>query len=523
MTQLPVETGNVVHFDPSRRYFERFEQGIEARHDGRPLAIVNWSLGGLGVVLPAVHWNGEAVFDLVLLVPVGDHRFPLPVQVRLVHYNPISGYAGLKFEAMTASQFGVLRYVQEQKKANLPVTLTGLHDACRWHENTLAIVDDPLPVQKRRYWLRYAAVAGLLLVTLLLLGRLVRVYAFSLPAVYAAVSAPAWYLTAPADGVLQPLAGLAAEQVATGMPLVRLDDPVMQAERDALDAELALLQDRIGVLRQQERDMSGLYGDYRDLADAIAAQRQADHLAAQAVARERAAHLARMAELSQQGFSSKADLDAARRDHEAARAAVAQARAGLREAGTNQRLAAKQVLFTGARVDGGNLQELRRDIALAEASFQNAHLRLGQLVQRHEGLTALSPCDCRVVRVRATPGSWVRAGTPVIDLRSDRPEDVLVEARIPQEQVERLSLEGGASVRLPGKDRVLAGRIVEIQRLPLAGQREGLPVSLGADEGLATVLVRTTEPLEDEDTGLPVQVVFDLRPGGIVGVVLGIF
>jgi hypothetical protein len=196
-------SGNVIRLGTgSRRVFERLDHGLEVWHKARRLDLANWSLGGLGLIVSDCAWDGSEVISLTLRVPLPDGYFPIPVEARLVHYTPGTGYAGLRFQGLPAASYGALRHIQQRYKADEPLTLTALHDSCRsadsgelllLHPNTTSTLRNRARVTG--HVLRYGAVAAVLVLALYLMGYALTVNIFTLTAPYAAVTTPALHLT----------------------------------------------------------------------------------------------------------------------------------------------------------------------------------------------------------------------------------------------------------------------------------------------------------------------------------------
>jgi multidrug resistance efflux pump len=521
MHSPPVSPVNVIQLENgSRRTFDRFDHGLEVWHKAARCHLANWSLGGLGLIVPACPWDGSEVVDLTLRVPLTDGAFPIPVRARLVHYTPTTGYAGLRFEGLSAGSYGALRYVQQCYKTGEPLALEMLHEACRAVAGNDLLLVPPSTRRSRWRWLRYAGVIALLAAVLYVLGYAVKTQIFTLTAEYAAVTTPVFELTAAADGRMEMLADLEAGQLRKGQPVARITDPDLVARIETLRAEATLQDSRIRILREQERNLSRVYARYADIAAAQSRQNQAAVAAAQALLAERQTRFSRLEKLHKDGLAPTAVLEEAQSGLLQARAAVMAAKAAQETAETNKALAAKDVLFTGSRVEGGNLQDVRRELAYAEAEAKNLRTRIAVLTARKQGLNLLSPCDCRIGRVLATPGSWVKTGTPILALHSQKPQDILIEARIPQRQADRLQVEGPVQIRLPeATTAVVSGRVSVVQRTPLSERRAGLVETLPPDvaRALAPVLVRVLQPLPATAVGVPVQVTFDLLPQGMFG------
>ena len=142
---------------------------------------------------------------------------------------------------------------------------------------------------------------------LYLLGYALKINVFTLAAEYAAVTTPAFELSATADGRVTLLADLASGQLAKGQAVARIADPRLETEIETLKAEAALQESRLRILRQQEQSLSTVYGSYADIAAALSQQKQADLKAAQAQLTEHQARLRRTQDLHKRGLTLNED------------------------------------------------------------------------------------------------------------------------------------------------------------------------------------------------------------------------
>jgi multidrug resistance efflux pump len=503
---------NIIPLKDSRRHYDRLGGGLVMQWRNTTLALANWSLGGVGVVFPNCPWDFDEEITLKVQIPVGNEIFPLLLKATVVHHDVERHYVGLKFQPLPAATYYVLKYMFTQIKDGNEITATGLLSAYQQHateEEALPF----LPLRKRSLG-QAIALYGLISVAatavFYLLLMTVNAYFFTVQSSYAAVTAPAYTLNAPADGIVEPLEGLNKGILGKNTLLLRLKSPTLSTEISLQKAEMTLHQDKIRILQQHLTSIESFFKDYRKTADSQHQEKQADVLAATAALTEATTNHERITALLEKGHATKKMLEESTNRLAQATAAVTAAKATVAEAAAKKKQAGNDFFISGTEADKGTPNDIRREIALAEAEYTNMQRKLSVLLGQQSALEIRSPCDCSLSHRLVEENTFVKAGQPLLELQGTTTSDLLIETRVPQEDVARLQLGADATVLLANTAQEVRGEVLEIRRLPSVAPRIGMPEDATEDKTLATVLVRTQEPLPAQQAGLPASVTFDV-------------
>ena len=136
-----------------------------------------------------------------------------------------------------------------------------------------------------------------------------------------------------------------------------------------------------------------------------------------------------------------------------------------------------------------------------------AAARLNALETRHANNVVYSPCDCVVHEIiGANGGEWAEAGERLMVLIPNRPDAVLVDARIAASDASRLSEHQMVVLTFPMTGETVEGSIEKIVTQPGGAKRVGTPGWYAWDDGHVSVLVRPSEPLSPDVVGQPADV-----------------
>jgi multidrug resistance efflux pump len=252
------------------------------------------------------------------------------------------------------------------------------------------------------------------------------------------------------------------------------------------------------------------FKDYRKTADSQHDEKKANVIVAQAAIVKEQANLERVEALFAKGHATKKLLEEATAQYTQAKATLNAAEAFVSEANSNKKLAGNDFFFNGSEADKGTPNDIRREIALAQAEYTNMQRKLAVLLAQQSALDIRSPCDCSLSQKFVEAKAFVKAGQPLLELQGTTTDDLLVEARVTQEAVHRLQLNAEAEILLADATEAVRGKVLEIRRIPPVAPRVGLPETVTTDKTLATVLVRTRDPLPAQQAGLPALVSFDV-------------
>ncbi len=229
-------------------------------------------------------------------------------------------------------------------------------------------------------------IAGLLAVALALVAGLTLIPRLGRPEVLTGyIEGEPLYLAAPVAGRVTAMAVVRGQAVAAGARLFVVDPQQPASARDQAAAEVSAAQAQAVDARKGQRP-------------AELAVLDANIAAAEAKARDAQALLRRVSILAAKGFESKAALDDARANAQAAEAAATAAK--------RQRDAAA----LGARTDQIRAADAR--VAQAQAGLNGAAARLGDVAPT-------APEAARVEDVFFQQGEWAPANQPILSLLPD--------------------------------------------------------------------------------------------------------
>ena len=236
-------------------------------------------------------------------------------------------------------------------------------------------------------------------------------------------------------------------QVHAGDVIAVLDSDELRAEQLAMRASLTGARQRVGESSATLRLAQGQTSSTVSQAEAQLANAQAQLQAVQANLQRAQLAYNRVIPLAQQGVASRQDADnavadlnqqkanvaAAAKVVDAAKAQVANARAG-----TNQALAAREVL-----------QQSRAQAQNMQAQLEQANTRLGYT-------TVVAPVDGIVTTRVARQGEMVNAGSPIVTIVNLN--DAWVYADAPETMAVNIALGDTLRVRLPN-GKTIEGKV----------------------------------------------------------------
>ncbi|MFN8694243.1 MAG: HlyD family efflux transporter periplasmic adaptor subunit [Holosporales bacterium] len=513
-TTAPQQTANVIYLDNSQRRQERLTTGLDAEWRGRKLEVVNWAVGGIGLIYPGCPWGLHERIDLTLIIQLSDGSLPVQATAILVHSNPDSHYIGLRFVDMRESSSLIIAEAFRAMQLKQPLNLPMLFDAA---QQQLPFDSDFVPwnhvtpdTGRDRFW-RGISMAALFCLAAILVYfglRLVHLQFFTLSAPYAAVAAPSVTLTAPANGIVQYIPDAAAKEFAAGTPLMRIVPLGSEDKLSDADALLLSQRRRVAVLRAAANAETG----YKEQAEKLlSSQRQAGLAAVEAAKarRDEAANtLNRTEELITSGTLPAKQRDSAKANLAAANAELRKAEAVARAVPTAPGLSVEFDLPQG-RNRTATSGSAAAALAMAEAELARLETTFNRLSKNAGGIAVASPCDCTLERLFVGSGRYVEAGTTLLSLNPSGSGVTRAVAKVPQDSVQHFTGTVRADVRVLGTDTVISGRVSRIERLQDAQNGTLLPAVVDSDPRLATVYVELDHALPAEHSGLPAEVVFD--------------
>ncbi len=454
-----------------------------------------------GVEYPVAHWDVHGftlaqnipsllapragrVIDVALLIGQGVTRIQMNVQCRLAAGSaPEQRY---QFIDLDRAQSELLHRIVDYSVTRQELSLTQLLNDARETRELRQVTTQRMLAFRTGFQasLALAAIAGAAWMALGSLG--------TVTSRYAAVTATASSVSAPAAGMVAQLSADEGARVAAGdvLGFVRSPDhedrvEALREQLRALEAEQAELRSRRAVLARQ--DAHGADMTESEEARLQAALRNAQHRLE--LEREQ------LATLMATGLPTQARQEARARQRAVVLGAeneLAAARAALDALAT----ARSHGVRPGS--DGAAAMSLETiDLRMAHLSQEIAHA-----YRRDEeltpGLPILSPCDCVVAQVNRVQGEWVDPAQPLFLMAGDGPR--AVHALVLADRASRIGEGDRARIQL-ADGQVLTGRVSRLSYDSRRAGMAGLQTDVFAAERYARVEVTPDQPLE-ADIGL---------------------
>jgi HlyD family secretion protein len=256
------------------------------------------------------------------------------------------------------------------------------------------------------------------------------------------------------------------DTVEAGALLARVDDGLERSSRDAQASQVEVAKQQAGAVKAGARGE-----EVRSLQARVDAARATEALLQKQVERERT--------LVAKGAIAQASLDD--REGQLARAS------GEREALEHN----LKLLRQGARREDVSVADARAQAAAAVLEMNDARL------VRHE---LRAPIRGSVLDVNFEQGEVVAAAAPVVTLAD--PKRPYVDVFVPQAEIARVFVGGGATVEIDALSQALSGKVEHIAR-----RTEFTPRYLFSEKERATLVVRVririADPKEQLRAGVP--------------------
>ena len=334
---------------------------------------------------------------------------------------------------------------------------------------------------------------------------------FSIQSEVAAVAINGALLRAPVTGVLEGPVYAVGSMVSKGDELFRVRTPGSAVQAAAAAAEQERSGRRLIEQQLQSREVTDLADHLVAVSRAKRASIRAKLAAIDSQIESANALLARTQALAGQGLVSQAQTDSQKIALNGYRRSRAEAAAELIATESELRLAGSGSLRTDLPSSGQTRELMRARVDAAAAAVAATDRRLSAVA---DSTRIVSPCDCIVQAVMASPGDVVAAGALVQALRP-RNTAPAVDALIPSDRVHELRAGAFAIISLP--DRWIRGRLQSISYLGASSTRLGLPqkadlAQSGNGERVATAIVVPDEKLDAALVGSPVRVYVASNP-----------
>jgi multidrug resistance efflux pump len=477
---------------------------FKARIHSEWYRVENIGMGGFAIKhpFPTQVTTLPSIVELSLFL--NDVTIAITVPVREV-WNDVNGVRSFEFVSLSRHQAAMLNRLVEDYLARQVTVIDDLIKKPA-SANGAAVTAQTADPRRRFPWLGMTLSLAIAVLSVLVAAPL-----FSVRSGVAAVSIAGATLRAPATGVLEGETLKVGAAVARGDTLfnIRTSGGVTQFAASTADQER--LANELREQQVQGQGVRQLAKHLGSVANARLHSIRAKITAIDAQIATARSLLARMQTLTAKGYVSKMQEDTQKIAVETLRRNREEAVLERIAAESDVNLAASGSLRTDLSSSAQTREVMDARIAEAESAVSAGERRLDALGDVNR---IVSPCDCMVQAIFATPGSVVSAGSPVYALRP-RTAPAQVDAMVSSSRVHELRVGALAIVALP--DRWVRGRVDSVSYLGASGTRLGLPAqanaaSLVGSEGMALAIVTPVEPLDATQVGSPARVYIASNP-----------
>ena len=470
--------------------------------------VENIGLGGFSIKHPYPAQVSTLPAIARLSLSLNDVTVAIAVPVREV-WNNESGTRSFEFLSLTRHQAALLNRIVEDHLANQVTVVDNLISPPS--RSTNRAPSAPGSEDRHRAWPMFLAMLFALFAAIALLVALAAAPIFSVGSTVAAVAIQGTLLRAPATGVLDGPALQVGAVVHHGDVLFEVRTPggitqtaALAGERERLDTEWREEQLQSGEVTSLANHLVAVSGEKRKSIKSKIAVIDSQIGTAGAL-------LEKMKTLASNGYISPMQLDTQKIALDSLRRSREDAIAELIAAESEAKLAASGSLRTDRATSTQTRNLMGARVDAAKAAVTATDRRLNALA---EATRIISPCDCIVHAVMATPGDVVSAGASVYSLRP-RAAAPDIDALVSSERVHELRPGALAIVAFP--DHSVTGRLRSISYLESNSARLGLPQKAGSatDDGgarMATAIIVPDEKIDGALVGTPVRVYIESNP-----------
>lgn len=454
---------------------------MEVSWQGVEYPVAHWDVHGFTLArpIPSVLAPGRGrVIDVSLLIGEGETRIQMNVQARL---DTRTG-DGLRFQfiELDRAQAELLHRIVDYAVTRQELSLTQLlNDSRETREMRQTTTKRMLAF---RTWFQVSlACAAIGSAAWMAFGSLT-----SVPSRYAAVTAAAASVSAPASGMVTQLTAEEGARVAAGDVLGHLRTADHDARADALHEQLRALEAEQAELRLRQDALQRHESHGAALGESERTRlQQTVRRAEQRLSLERE----QLASLLSTGLPTQARQQARARQQAIVLGAeneLAAARAELAA------LESAQGHGIAPGSDAGAMTTESVALRMAHLSDEIAHgyRRDEELAM---GMPIISPCDCEVVQVNRVAGEWAEPAQPLFVMAKDGPR--AVHALVMADRAGRISKGDRARIQL-ADGQVLSGRVTRLSYDSRRAGIAGLQTDVFAAERYARVEVTPDQPLD---------------------------
>ncbi len=460
----------------------------------------DWSIAGFSLSDGSFSSTTGAVHRVWLYVGLADCNIVVEADAK-VSWISGEGASGFRFIGLTSDKARILEHFIESGMEGEAVVVGGLSlqprgknlEPSRANAGLLGVAHN----------VKQAIKLLVLTGTVLAGGLYVAARLFTVTTDYAAVAADLHQLHAPVSGYLR------SDMIALGTHLlagqrIGLIEPIATPqERLSTETQIAALQTNLDQQNAALDQSKAGFKTFRQAARTDFDEAVSGRMMLEAqVAAENKVYL-RYVALQQKGIVAEQRTD----EEQQVLLTLQRSLATARDAEVAMRQKLDNAEAGRFSSDGRSTQKAPADLQQEARTTEATILRLKSMLSAlDEPLPILSPCDCTVAAISATPGSFVASGAAIGDLAQDGHGHVAIDALVQNARLNFVRQDQDVTVYLADRPEALTGHVTGINFNPTSTGRTGLPTSLKTLDDYGVMTVQISEPMERLPSGLPATI-----------------
>ena len=484
-----------------KRMFPRVDQPLAVEFDtGERFQASDWSVAGFSLSDEGFASAKGAVHRVWLSIGLTDCNIVVEADAK-VSWMSGGGARGFRFVGLSSDKARILDHFIESGIEGEAAVVGGLalqpRVASPAHDRTNA------GLIRAAHNVKQALKLLLLIGAVLAGGVFVVARLLTVTTDYAAVAADLQQLHAPESGYLRGGAIEVGTHLRVGQRIGSIEPVATPQARLSTETQIAALQTSLdqqnAALDQAKAGFETFRQSARtDLEEAVSGRKM---LEAQ-VAAENKVYL-RYVALQQKGIVAEQRTD----EEQQVLLTLQRSLATARDAEVAMRQKRDNAEAGRFSSDGRSTQKSPADLQQEARTTEATILRLKSMLSAlDEPLPILSPCDCTVSALSATPGSFVASGAAIAELAQDGRGHVSIDALVQNPRLNLVRQDQTVTVYLADRPEGVAGHVTGVNFNPTNTGRTGLPTALKTLDDYGVMTVELDAPMGRLPSGLPATV-----------------
>ncbi len=484
-----------------KRMYPRVDQPLAVEFDtGERFQAGDWSVAGFSLSDGGIASAKGAVHRVWLFIGLSDCNLVVEADAK-VSWTSGGAARGFRFIGMSSDKARILDHFIESGIEGDAVVVGGLS----LDLGVASLADGRANTVLSRAAHNAKQAFKLLLLTGAVLAGGIFVVArlFTVTTDYAAVAADLQQLHAPETGYLRSGSIAVGAHLRAGQRIGLIEPVATPQQRLSTETQIAALQTSLdqqnAALDQSKAGFETFRQSARtDLDEAVSGRKM---LEAQ-VAAENKVYL-RYVALQQKGIVAEQRTD----EEQQVLLTLQRSLATARDAEVAMRQKLDNAEAGRFSSDGRSTQKSPADLQQEARTTEATILRLKAMLSvLAEPLPVVSPCDCTVSALSATPGSFVASGAAIADLAQDGRGHVSIDALVQNPRLNLVRQDQNVTVYLADRPEGVAGHVTGVNFNPTNTGRTGLPTALKTLDDYGVMTVEIDAPMGRLPSGLPATV-----------------